>query len=65
MGLSGTAPDRQRTAAAAERNKQLAAERALDDPAKLERAARLIRLALERGRLAPADILPDADRAAS
>jgi len=37
---------------------------ALDDPARLEKAARMIRFALERGRLTPADLgLDDARRA--
>jgi hypothetical protein len=36
-----------------------AAVRALDDPAKLERAARIVRVAIERGRLTPAQVLPE------
>lgn len=49
-----------RTAAAAERNRELGAERAIDDPVKLARAARIIRIALARRRLTLADL--DADR---
>lgn len=49
-----------RTAAATEATKQYAAERAIDDPVKLARAARIIRRALERKRLRLADIAPAA-----
>lgn len=42
--------------AAIERNQQLAADRAIDDPAKLARAARIIRTALERGRISVEDL---------
>ncbi len=37
------------------------AERAVDDPAKLARAARIIRAALARGVLTPADLTADAE----
>lgn len=47
---------------AIEINRQRGAERALEDPVKLDRAARLIRLAIERGKMKAADILP-ADQA--
>jgi hypothetical protein len=36
-----------------------AAQRAVDDPAKLAQAARIVRSALARQRLALADVLPD------
>ena len=45
-----------RTAAASERNRELGALRAIDDPAKLAKAARIVRLALERKRLTLADL---------
>lgn len=45
-----------KTAAAAERNRELGAIRAIDDPAKLARAARIVRIALERQRLSLADL---------
>lgn len=44
------------TAAACEATKQLAAERAIDDPVKLERAARIVRTALARKRLDVTDL---------
>jgi hypothetical protein len=34
-----------------------AAERAIDDPAQLARAARIVRVAIERGRLTPEDLV--------
>jgi hypothetical protein len=37
---------------------QYAAERAIDDPAKLAKAARIVRLALARGRLTPDELAP-------
>lgn len=45
-----------RTAAATAATQQYAAERAIDDPAKLARAARIVRTALARGRLAIEDL---------
>jgi hypothetical protein len=45
-----------RTANATEKNKQNAADRAIDDPAKLARAARIVRTALARGRLSLTDL---------
>ena len=36
-----------------------AAVRAIDDPAKLRKAARIVRVAIERGRLDVADVVPD------
>jgi hypothetical protein len=48
-----------RTAAATEAVKQYAAERAIDDPAKLDRAARIVRAALERNRLSIDELLTD------
>ena len=44
------------TAAAAERNRELGAQRAAADPAKLDRATRIVRLALARGLLTLADL---------
>lgn len=41
---------------AIERNRELGALRAIDDPAKLARAARIVRLALERQRISLADL---------
>lgn len=40
-----------RTAAASEKQRELGAERAIDDPVKLAKAARIVRLALARQRL--------------
>jgi hypothetical protein len=51
-------PQRTNTAAATEAVQQYAAERAIDDPAKLAKAARIVRLALERRKLSEADIRP-------
>jgi hypothetical protein len=45
-----------RTAAATRAVQQYSAERAIDDPVKLARAARIVRAALERGRLTPDDL---------
>ncbi len=45
-----------RTAAATEAVQHYAAERAIDDPVKLARAARIVRLALARKRLKLADL---------
>jgi hypothetical protein len=45
-----------RTAAATEAVKQNAALRAIDDPAKLQRAARIVRTALARNRLTVDDL---------
>jgi hypothetical protein len=57
---------KEQTAAAIAAVKQYAAERAVDDPAKLARAARIVRVALARQRLAMTDLLPpDDDRAAA
>lgn len=47
-----------RTAAATEATKQYAADRAIDDPVKLARAARIVRTALARRRLNLTDVLP-------
>lgn len=47
-----------RTAAATEAVQQYAAERAVDDPAKLAKAARIVRAALARQRLTLADLRP-------
>lgn len=51
-------PQRTNTTAATEAVQQYAAERAIDDPAKLARAARIVRLALERRKLTEDDIRP-------
>ncbi|GAB3781471.1 hypothetical protein [Nocardioides ungokensis] len=40
-----------------------AALRAIDDPAKLARAARIVRVAIERRRLTLADVTPDQQKA--
>ena len=48
-----------RTAAATEAVRQYAADRAIDDPVKLERAARIIRTAIARKRLRLADLEPE------
>lgn len=50
-----------RTGPATAAVQQYAAERAIDDPAKLAKAARIVRIALERKRLKLADLLPDED----
>lgn len=47
------------TAPAQEANKRNAALRAIDDPAKLARAARIVRAALERQRLTLEDLTSD------
>lgn len=47
-----------RTSAATEAIKQYAAERAIDDPAKLDRAARIVRAALERNLLSLDELVP-------
>lgn len=49
-------PQRTNTAAATEAVKQYAAERAVDDPVKLARAARIVRAALARRALTLADL---------
>jgi hypothetical protein len=51
-----------RTANATEKNKQNAAIRAVDDPAKLARAARIVRTALARGRLTLDDLASPSTR---
>jgi hypothetical protein len=48
-----------RTAAATATNMRTAALRAVDDPASLAKAARIVRAALERGRLGPDDLRGD------
>ena len=52
-------PGQARVAAAQAAQQRNAANRAVDDPVALARAARIVRVALERGKLTPADILPD------
>jgi len=47
-----------RTAAATEAVKRYADERAVDDPAKLQRAARIVRTALARNRMTVEELLP-------
>ena len=49
------------TAPATEATKLYADQRAVDDPAKLARATRIVRLALERQRLSVDDLLPARD----
>lgn len=51
---------RAQTAAARAATQLYAAERAIDDPVKLARAARIVRLALERRRITLAEIAPSA-----
>lgn len=51
-----------RTSAATEAVQQYAAERAIDDPAKLARAARIVRLALARKRLTLDELTPPSTR---
>jgi hypothetical protein len=51
-----------RTAAATEANSQYAADRAVDDPIKLAKAARIVRTALARQRLTLADLKPPTTR---
>lgn len=51
---------RYNTTPATEAIQNYAAERAIDDPVKLAKAARIVRLALERKRLTLADIVPSA-----
>ena len=53
-----------RTAAAAERNRELGAIRAIDDPAKFAKAVRIVRLALQRKRLSLADLGFESDATA-
>jgi hypothetical protein len=48
-----------RTAAARAEMLRRAADRAVDDPQKLAKAARIVRQALARRALEPADVLPD------
>ena len=45
-----------RTEAATNEHKRRSALRAIDDPAQLAKAARIVRAALERGRLTPDDL---------
>lgn len=47
-----------RTHAATEANKRNSAHRAVDDPAQLARAARIVRAALARNRITLADLTP-------
>jgi len=53
------------TVAASEAHRRHAAERAIDDPAKLSRAARIVRLAIERKRLSIEDLTAPSTRDAS
>jgi hypothetical protein len=53
-----------RTANATEAVKQYAADRAIDDPVKLARAARIVRTALARQRLTLDELAPDTGEAA-
>lgn len=55
---SGRGPQRTNIGPAVEATKRYSAERAVDDPAKLERAARIVRIALERQRLTIDDLTP-------
>ena len=60
MHVQSTAADR--AAKARETHMLRAAERAIDDPSRLARAARIVRVALARRRLALTDVLPPEDR---
>lgn len=51
------APYRANIGPANEANRQYAAERAIDDPVKLAKAARIIRVALARKRISIEDLL--------
>jgi hypothetical protein len=64
---AGRGLQRTNVAPAHQARKQYAAERAIDDPAKLARAARIVRLAIARNRLSVEDIAfsPSTDRRAS
>jgi hypothetical protein len=55
----------QRTYAATEANQQYAAERAIDDPVKLAKAARIVRAALARRRLTIEDLTAPGNRGAA
>lgn len=48
--------DHEAIAAARDQLDEAKAERAVDDPAALQRAARIVRIALDRGRLTTADL---------
>jgi hypothetical protein len=50
-----------RTDAATVEHMRRSAHRAVDDPAQLARAARIVRAALERGRLTPDDLRTGGD----
>lgn len=54
-------PQRTNTAAAAEANRQFGAERAADDPVKLAKAIRIVRVALSRGRITITDLDGETD----
>jgi len=56
---------RARIAAATAERLHRSAVRALDDPAQLARAARIIKVALERKKLTLDDVLPDDQQQAS
>jgi hypothetical protein len=57
--LAPTSPGRSRTAAARAEHVRRAAERAVDDPRQLARAARIVRAALARKALEPTDLLEE------
>ncbi len=62
IGLDLIPMERTDPAIAARRAHQRnAALRAIDDPVKLQRAARIVRAALERNRLTLADLAPEVD----
>lgn len=60
-----TTPNRARTAAARRAHMFKAADRAVDDPAKLAKAARIVKRAIQRGALDPSDVLADRNGAAA
>jgi hypothetical protein len=53
-----TVPDKSVTAAAVEARLQYAAERAVNDPVKVDRAARIIRLAIAQRRITIGELIP-------
>jgi hypothetical protein len=60
---STTTANQARTAPARKQYLRNAALRATEDPVRLARAARIVRAAIERGRLSAADLDPDQDHA--
>jgi hypothetical protein len=59
--VSPTSPPTDRAAVARAVRSQRSAERAVDDPRQLARAARIVRAALARGVVTPADVIEGGD----